>query len=191
LQMASFYLNVFAGDFIRALLSHSKLALCPLEDLMDPEQLYALMLEERVDCAEFVPAVATMLCEHVESLQGSLDFMRVMVVSSEGWRTDKHELYKRVSGPATRLINAYGLTEATIDSTYFEADSELIPDRFVPIGKPLANTEIYLLDGNLEPVPVGVPGELCIGGAGVAVGYLNRPELTAERFVDNPFAPGS
>jgi len=191
LQMASFSFDVFAGDFIRALLSRSKLVLCPLEVVMDPEQLYALMLEERVDCAEFVPAVATMLCEHVESVQGSLDFMRVMVVSSEGWRTDKHELYKRVSGPATRLINAYGLTEATIDSTYFEADSELIPDRFVPIGKPLANTEIYLLDGNLEPVPVGVPGELCIGGAGVAVGYLNRPELTAERFVDNPFAPGS
>ncbi|HLX20722.1 MAG TPA: amino acid adenylation domain-containing protein [Gaiellaceae bacterium] len=191
LQMASFSFDVFTGDLIRSLLSRSKLVLCPLETVMDPERLYSLMRMERVDCAEFVPAVATMLCEHVEAVGGSLDFMRVIVVSSEGWRTDKHELYARVCGPQTRLINAYGLTEATIDSTYFEAESELVPDRFVPIGKPLANSEIYLLDRNLEPVPVGVPGELCIGGTGVALGYLNRPELTADRFVDNPFSPGT
>jgi non-ribosomal peptide synthetase component F len=142
LQMASFSFDVFTGDVVRSLLSRSKIVLCPLEIVMDPERLYGLMRTERVDCAEFVPAVATMLCEHVEEAGGSLDFMRVIVVSSEGWRTDKHELYARVCGPQTRLINAYGLTEATIDSTYFEADSALVPDRFVPIGKPLANTEI-------------------------------------------------
>jgi amino acid adenylation domain-containing protein len=187
LQMASFSFDVFTGDFIRALLSGSKLVLCPLEVVMDPDRLYGLILDEAIDCAEFVPAVATLLFEHVESIGRTLDSMRVLVVSSEGWRTDKHEFYERFSGPRTRLINAYGLTEATIDSTYFEAESELIADRFVPIGKPLANTEIYLLDGNLEPVPVGVPGELCVGGAGVALGYLNRPELSAERFVQNPF----
>jgi amino acid adenylation domain-containing protein len=191
LQMASFSFDVFAGDVIRSLLSGSKLVLCPLEVVMDPERLYAVMLTEGVDCAEFVPATATMLCEHVDSVGGTLAFMRILVVSSEGWRTDKHELFERLCGPDTRLINAYGLTEATIDSTYFEAESELVPDRFVPIGKPLANTEVYVLDSNLEPVPVGMPGELCIGGAGVALGYLNRPELTAERFVDNPFSPGT
>jgi amino acid adenylation domain-containing protein len=192
LQMASFSFDVFVGDVIRSLLSGSKLVLCPLEKVMDPEQLYALMLEEAVDCAEFVPAVATMLAEHVESLGRTLEFMRVLVVSSEGWRTDKHEQYSRVCGPKTRLINAYGLTEATIDSTYFEAAERLLPDRFVPIGKPLANTEIYLLDPNLEPVPIGVAGELCVGGSGVAQGYLNRPDLTAERFIDSPFGgPGA
>ncbi len=127
-----------------------------------------------------------------ESVGRTLEFMRVIVVSSEGWRTDKYEQYARVCGPKTRLINAYGLTEATIDSTYFEPTEPLLPDRFVPIGKPLANTEIYLLDSNLEPVPTGVAGELCVGGLGVAQGYLNRPDLTAERFVDSPFGgPGS
>ena len=192
LQMASFSFDVFTGDFIRSLLSGSKLVLCPLDVVMDPEQLYALMLEEAVDCAEFVPAVATLLFEHVESVGRTLDFMRVVVVSSEGWRSDKHEFYERLCGPSTRLINAYGLTEATIDSTYFEAETKLVPDRFVPIGGPLPNTEIYLVDPNLEPVPVGIPGELCIGGAGLALGYLNRPELTAERFVASPFGdPGS
>jgi amino acid adenylation domain-containing protein len=187
LQMASFSFDVFVGDVIRSLLSGGKLVLCPLEKVMDPEQLYALMVEESIDCAEFVPAVTTMLVEHVESVGRTLDFMRVIVVSSEGWRTDKHEQYMRVCGPKTRLINAYGLTEATIDSTYFEALEPLLPDRFVPIGKPLANTEIYLLDPNLEPVPTGVAGELCIGGAGVALGYLNRPDLNAERFIESPF----
>ena len=192
LQMASFSFDVFVGDVIRSLLSGSKLVLCPLEKVMDPEQLYALMVAEAVDCAEFVPAVTTMLVEHVESIGRTLEFMRVIVVSSEGWRTDKHEQYARVCGPKTRLINAYGLTEATIDSTYFEAVEPLLPDRFVPIGKPLANTEIYLLDSNLEPVPIGVAGELCVGGSGVAQGYLNRPDLNAERFIDSPFGgPGA
>ena len=192
LQMASFSFDVFTGDFIRSLLSGSKLVLCPLEVVMDPEQLYALIIEEAVDCAEFVPAVATLLFEHVDTIGRTLDTMRVLVVSSEGWRTDRHEFYARHCGPKTRLINAYGLTEATIDSTYFEAKSRLVPDRFVPIGKPFANSEVYLLDSNLEPVPIGIPGELCIGGAGLALGYLNRPELTAERFIENPFGePGS
>jgi amino acid adenylation domain-containing protein len=191
LQMASFSFDVFTGDVIRSLLSGSKLVLCPLETVMDPAQLFNLLVDEQIDCAEFVPAVTSLLFEHVESIGKTLDFMRVLIVSSEGWRTDKHEAWTRLTGPRTRLINAYGLTEATIDSTYFEAEEALVADRFVPIGKPLANSEIYLLDSNLELVPIGIPGELCIGGAGVALGYLNRPELTAERFVDNPFAPGT
>lgn len=193
LQMASFSFDVFTGDVIRALLSGSKLVLCPLETVMDPPGLYELMVAERVDCAEFVPAVATLLFEHVEAVGRSLDFMRVVVVSSEGWRTDKYASFKHLCGPKTRLINAYGLTEATIDTTYFETDEELPADRFVPIGGPLANSEVYLLDAHLQPVPVGIPGELCVGGAGVALGYLNRPELTAQRFVPNPLSdePGA
>ena len=69
-----------------------------------------------------------------------------------------------MTGPRTRLINAYGLTEATIDSTYFESEEALVADRFVPIGKPLANSEIYLLDSNLELVPIGIR-ESCASAA--------------------------
>jgi amino acid adenylation domain-containing protein len=187
LQMASFSFDVFIGDLIRSLLSGSKLVLCPLERVMNPAALYDLMVAERVDCAEFVPATASLLFEHVDKIGRRLDFMRVLVVSSEGWRTERYNYFRRLCGPQTRLINAYGLTEATIDSTYWESDEELVGDRFVPIGKPLANTEIYLLDANLEPVPTGIPGELCVGGGGVALGYLNRPELNELRFVPNPF----
>src|SRR5205807_572667 len=68
--------------------------------------------------------------------------------------------------------------------------AELVPGRFMPIGAPVPNTRVYVLDSHLEPQPIGIPGELCIGGAGVARGYLNRPELSAERFVPDPFVDG-
>ncbi len=89
-------------------------------------------------------------------------------------------------GPA-RLLNGYGPTESTTFATWHPI-SEVPPDALgVPIGRPLSNTQVYVLDRHFRPVPIGVSGELCIGGDGLAVGYLNRPELTAEKFVPNPF----
>jgi amino acid adenylation domain-containing protein len=89
--------------------------------------------------------------------------------------------------PGVRLVNGYGPTEATTFSCCFDATSGVAFDDSVPIGRPIANTSAYVLDGRLEPVPLGVPGELYIGGDGVARGYLSRPELTAERFIASPF----
>jgi amino acid adenylation domain-containing protein len=88
---------------------------------------------------------------------------------------------------AADLVNGYGPTETTVYSTFWRCDpTDARP--VVPIGRPIANTQIYILDGYGEPVPIGVPGELYIGGAGVARGYLKRPELTAEKFVPDPFS---
>jgi Non-ribosomal peptide synthetase modules and related proteins len=84
------------------------------------------------------------------------------------------------------IINMHGPTETTVWSSTYQLPSD--PFR-VPVGRPIANTEIYILDHNLQPVPIGIAGELMIGGAGVARGYLNRPELTAERFLPNQFQP--
>jgi len=94
--------------------------------------------------------------------------------------------------PGTTLINGYGPTETTVfactDHIPGPPDEEATS---VPVGRPIANTTVYILDRHLAPVPIGVTGELCIGGPGLARGYLNRPELTAERFVPNPFGlPG-
>ncbi len=194
-QMASFSFDVFTGDLIRSLLVGAKLVLCPIETVVDPAALYELMLREGIDAGEFVPATASLLFEYAEREGKTLEHMRLVVVSSEAWRTEKYAFFKGLCGPQTRLINAYGLTEATIDSTWLEPTEEtaLVPGRFVPIGGPLDNTRVYVLDSALEPQPIGIPGELCVGGVAVARGYLNRPELTAERFVPDPFStePGA
>jgi amino acid adenylation domain-containing protein len=195
LQMASPSFDVFTGDVIRALVAGAKLILCPLDIVIDPSSLYALMVRERVDAAEFVPVTAAMFFDYVERENKPLDFLKFLAIGGEPWRNDKYLQFKRLLGPGTRLVNSYGLTEATMDSTYFEPSSgaELSPGRFVPIGKPFPNTRVYVLDGSLDPQAVGIPGELCIGGAGVARGYHSRPELTAERFVADPFSqePGA
>src|ERR1019366_3005812 len=92
--------------------------------------------------------------------------------------------------PNAVLHNLYGPTEASVDVTAWTCPTDFTSS-IVPIGRPIANTQIYILDAYGEPVPVGVTGELYIGGAGVARGYLNRAELTAERFLADPFASES
>lgn len=190
LQMASPSFDVFSGDIIRALPVGAKLVLCPMDVVIDPAGVYELMVREGVDAAEFVPATAVLLFEHAEREGLSLSFFRLLAIGGEPWRTDLYVRFKRQLGDATRLVNSYGLTEGTMDSTYLEPGDgeELTPGRFMPIGRPLPNTRVYVLDAHLEPQPVGIPGELCIGGEGVARGYLNRPELTAERFARDPFS---
>jgi acyl-CoA synthetase (AMP-forming)/AMP-acid ligase II len=95
--------------------------------------------------------------------------------------------------PDTRLINEYGPTETVVGCCVYEVPAGASLAGAVPIGRPIANTQLYILDAHLRPVPIGVPGELYIGGDGVARGYLNRPELTAEKFIPHPFGdqPGA
>jgi amino acid adenylation domain-containing protein/non-ribosomal peptide synthase protein (TIGR01720 family) len=88
----------------------------------------------------------------------------------------------------TRIINEYGPTETVVGCCVYEVSEKTRLEEAVPIGCPIANTQLYILDNALEPVPIGVQGELHIGGTGVARGYLNRPELTAEKFIQNPFS---
>jgi len=96
--------------------------------------------------------------------------------------------------PGTELINGYGPTESTTFTCCHAIERELSPStRSIPIGHPISNTQVYLLDAHLQPVPLGVAGELYIGGDGLARGYLKRAEVTAERFVPHPFSqvPGA
>ena len=187
LQMASFSFDVFSGDLVRALCSGGKLVLCPREYLLAADKLYQLMLAQKIDCAEFVPAVVRNLMEYLEQTDRDLSFMKLAIVGSDSWYLEEHEQLRNLCDRHTRLINSYGVTEATVDSCYFEnASMPELSTKLVPIGKPFANTQIYILDSHLQPVPIGVPGELYIGGSGLARGYLNRPELTQAKFIPIP-----
>ena len=189
LQMASFSFDVFSGDLVRALCSGGKLVLTPREFLLEPEKLYALMRKEQVTIAEFVPAVLRTLVQYLEESGQDLSFMRILIAGSDVWYVGEYERFKKLCGPETRLINSFGLTEATIDSTFFEGDlSGVAVERLVPIGRPFANSRIYILDRNLQPTPIGVPGEICVAGPGLARGYRNRPDLTAEKFIPDAFS---
>jgi amino acid adenylation domain-containing protein len=189
LQMASISFDVFSGDLVRALCSGGKLVLAPQDHLFSPPDLFQLMRDEQIDCAEFVPAVARDLIKLVADTGQSLDFMRLMIVGSDSWYASEYASIRERCGNQTRVINSYGVSEATIDSTFFESvDLDLPSDALVPIGRPFANTQTFILDARLQLVPIGVPGELCIGGPGLARGYLNRADLTAEKFVPHPFA---
>ncbi|MBT6564851.1 MAG: amino acid adenylation domain-containing protein, partial [Candidatus Scalindua sp.] len=120
--------------------------------------------------------------------------LRLVIVGGEALSPETVDLWRSSPMNSTRLINAYGPTETTITSTVFEitADTQIpMPSQNIPIGRPLDNESVYILDGYRNPVPVGVRGELYISGTGVALGYLNRPELTREKFIDNHFNPGT
>ncbi len=116
---------------------------------------------------------------------------RLFLVGGDTMLPEVLLLWQRTALSSVRLINAYGPTEATITATAFEAASRGGANarlHRVPIGRPLANREIYILDGHCNPVPIGVPGELHIGGRSLARGYMNRPDLTADKFIPNPFS---
>lgn len=187
LQMASFGFDVFAGDLVRALCSGGKLVICRKEILLDSARLADLIRREQVDAAEFVPLVLRNLVQYLDETHQALDSMRLVIAGSDAWYAADHKSALRVFGPQTRLVNSYGLTETTIDSAYFEGDVQSLTDAaLVPIGHPFPNVRLYVLDPCRQPAPPGVPGELYIGGDGVARGYVH-PELDAERFMADPF----
>jgi amino acid adenylation domain-containing protein len=190
LQMAGFSFDVFSADMIRALGFGGTLVLCPREALMDPPALYRLLNEARIGFADFVPAVLNPLLAWMDETGHRLSFIRTVVCGSDIWSARSARQLRRLCGDHVQIVQAYGVTEASIDSTCFELTAEHLDESVLPIGRALANTRIYLLDALGAVVPVGVVGELYMGGVGVARGYLNLPQLTAERFIDSPFVAG-
>ena len=121
--------------------------------------------------------------------------VRLVIIGGEkalAERVAQWQAHTAQTARPARLINTYGPTEATVVATLCElspeASHDLVTRNEVPIGRPLGNAHIYILDGSLNPLPIGVPGELHVGGSGLARGYINRPELTSERFIPDPFS---
>lgn len=156
---------------------------------LEPGSLWDLIDQRNISQLLTIPSFYRLLLEQLPVAKGRS--LQSVILAGEECGSDlfvKH----RSSLSGARFFNEYGPTEATVWSTVHEGrDGESTPT--VPIGRPIANTQIYILDGDLEPVPVGVAGELHIAGEGLARGYLRRPDLTAEKFIPNPFSeePGA
>jgi amino acid adenylation domain-containing protein len=179
LQFSAFTFDVSIMDTYVPLACGARVVLADAETLHTPRRLIALMRDRAVTCVFMTPSVANLLGE------GPFPHLRVLLCGGEQLPT---ELALRWRGrPGVHFINGYGPTEATVIATY----QEQFPRSPLPpsIGLPSANYTAYLLDDHLNPVPAGVIGELHLGGASIARGYLNLPELTAARFIKDPFAP--
>ena len=150
-----------------------------------PAYLASLIETEQITICHFVPSMLRAFLEE-PGLQPRCRSLRDVFCSGEALSEDLPERF--FAQMSAGLHNLYGPTEAAIDVTFW--DCKRGSSGRIPIGRPVANTKLYVLDQRLQPVPVGVSGELYIGGVQLARGYHNRPELTAERFLPNPFAPG-
>ncbi|MFG1914993.1 amino acid adenylation domain-containing protein [Micromonospora sp. NPDC048898] len=180
LGFASVTFDVSVFETFAALLTGARLCLATDDERLSIDRLQALMEKTGVTVIDLPPTVMPLLTP--ERLTG----LRIAFVGGEAF---SGELVNRWN-PGRRLFNGYGPTECTVTMIVEECPGTW--DASPPIGRPMANHVAHVLDRDLRPVPVGVPGELVIGGAGLARGYLHRDELTAEKFIADPFgtAPG-
>lgn len=177
LQFASFSFDASVSEIFMALTTGASLTMVSREVLLSPQALTEVLREQAITTITLPPTLLRLL-EPAE-----LPELRTIISAGEACTPEIVQRWRE----GRRFFNAYGPSEATIGPTFFEA-SELPEDAAtVPIGRPIRNVEVYVVDAWLQPVPVGVPGELCIGGVGVARGYLNQPALTAARFMPNGF----
>ena len=159
----------------------------------DPKAIVKAIYENNITTIHFVPSMLNVFLEYVDQhgLQEKLVSLKRIFCSGEALMPHQVQLFNRllykING--TRLINLYGPTEATVDVTYYDCPTDQKISN-VPIGKPIDNISIYILSKDQKIQPVGIPGELCIAGDGVVRGYLKRPELQKEKFIDNPYKHG-
>jgi amino acid adenylation domain-containing protein len=173
-----------------ALLYGGRLVIAPHWTTRSPQALASLLVEERVTVLNATPTLFVSAQDELVQVGDDLS-LRFVVFGGEALRPSALQpWFKRFGPDGPTLVNMYGITETTVHVTYRPLAPADFEQDVSPIGQPIPDLQLYLLDEHLNPVPPGVPGELFVGGAGVARGYLNRPELTAERFLPNPFGSG-
>jgi len=154
----------------------------------DLPQFVAQLAAHAVTRLRLVPSLLRVLLDTYPDLQHRLPNLKLWLVSGEILAVDLCQRFLECM-PHSRLVNLYGASEDAADVTWYEPSLRRHIPVCVPIGRPIANTQVYVLDRHCQPVPIGVPGELYVGGAGLAQGYLNAPELTAATFLPHPFSP--
>ncbi|WP_455430054.1 amino acid adenylation domain-containing protein [Nocardiopsis sinuspersici] len=187
LQKTPYGFDVSVWEFFWPVIAGARLHVARPEGHRDPAYLAELIDRQAISVLHFVPSMLQAFLQH-PGATGLCKDVRDVICSGEALPPDVQERFQR-SLPNTRLHNLYGPTEASVDVSFWECRN--IPGAStVPIGRPVANTRLYILDEAMEPVPDGVIGELYIGGVQLARGYMGRPDLTADRFVADPFGLG-
>ncbi|HSF42279.1 MAG TPA: amino acid adenylation domain-containing protein, partial [Thermoanaerobaculia bacterium] len=181
LQKTPYSFDVSVWEFFWPLVTGACLVVARPGGHRDSAYLAELIARERVTVMHFVPSMLQVFLEEPD-LSGCAG-LRLVAASGEALTPELRRRFRERLG--ARLENLYGPTEASVDVTSWSC-AEAARGGIVPIGRPVANTRIHLLDRSFRPAPIGVPGELCIGGVQLARGYWNRPDLTAERFVPDP-----
>lgn len=173
LQFAAFSFDASVSEIVMALLAGATLVLAPRATLTSIPDLLNLIRSEAITTVTLPPSLLHVL------QPDDLPLLETVVSAGESCSWEIAERW----GAGRRFLNGYGPTEGSVAASYYRFEQRLPHTMLVPIGQPIANVHMYLLDHEQRPVPIGVPGEIYIGGVGVARGYLNRPDLTAERFV--------
>lgn len=169
------------------LLQGVPLVLIPDEISKDPYQLIQVLVDYQITRIVVVPSLLRMILDAHDNLQSRLPHLKYWTTSGEALPLELYQQFRK-SMPESILLNLYGSSEVTADATWFDTSTNDVHS-VIPIGRPITNMQTYILTPGLQPVPIGIPGELYIGGVGLAQGYLNRPKLTDERFIPNPFNP--
>jgi amino acid adenylation domain-containing protein len=187
LQCASPSFDASVFEVWNALATGARLVIANTRGYADPAYLARCIIDHQVTHAVIVPSVLELLAQHPDFARCTS--LRTLFAAGEAL---KHSLVQLLRSKRNiEIANLYGPTEATILATFWvTAESEPTVGSIEPIGRPIANERVYILDSALNPVPIGVPGELFIAGVNVGRGYLRRPDLTAERFIPDPFVPG-
>lgn len=180
LQVASLNFDASISEIVMALGAGATLVLASVEAIFPGPALTQTLQQQAITHVTLVPSALALLTPT------ELPEIQTLIVAGEACSATLGARWQK----GRRFLNAYGPTEITVCATIMDCATWCDQQQPPPIGRPLANTQIYLLDQTGQPVPVGVTGELYIGGVGVARGYLNRPELTAEKFITNPFDSG-
>jgi amino acid adenylation domain-containing protein len=183
LQKTPICFDISLWEFFWPLMVGAELVMAKPGGHLDPEYLAKVVEEKKITTLHFVPYALRIFVDSVgaEKCSG----VRRVICSGEVLPLDLQSAF--LSKFQSKLHNLYGPTEASVDVTFWACE-QTHSGKSVPIGKPIANTQIHVLDELMEPAPLGIPGELYIGGAGLARGYLGQPELTAQRFVPSPFS---
>ncbi|WP_150468139.1 non-ribosomal peptide synthetase [Francisella sp. SYW-9] len=185
LQKTPYIFDVSVWELLLPLISSSQLHIAKPEGHKDPQYLYNLILSNNITKLHFVPSMLSAFLSYVNSIEISHTCMKDVFTSGEALSVSVAKEFKKLFSEV-KLNNLYGPTEVAIDVTSFNDIG--LDDTIIPIGKPIDNIKTYILNQNSQPVPVGVLGELYLGAVDLDNGYLNRQDLTDEKFINNPFA---